>query len=75
MTEQHKKRFFEHWITAYGNRLDEVARNKKAATAKSPEGSLQEMSLSSSPAIDLQPNSHTMKAGAAAKTSISRSHQ
>ncbi len=73
MTEQHKKQFFEHWITAYGNRLDEVARNKKAA--KSAEDSLQERPLSTSPPIDLQPRQHTINPEVAAKISINRSHQ
>jgi hypothetical protein len=75
MTEQHKKRFFEHWITAYCNRLDEVARNKKMAAAKLPEDSLKEIPHSTSPVMDLQPKPHTMSAEAAAKTSINRSHQ
>jgi hypothetical protein len=75
MTEQHKKRFFEHWITAYGNRLDEVAKNKKMAATKLPEDSLQEIPRSTSPIMDLQAQPHTMSAEAAAKTPINRSHQ
>lgn len=62
MTEQHKKRFFEHWIAEYCNRLDEVARNKKAAEAKLHEGFMKEIPLSGSPAIDIQPQPHARSA-------------
>lgn len=58
MTEQ-PKRFFEHWITQYGNRLDEVAMNKKAVV-KLHEDSLKEMTLSTSPAIDFQAKPRTV---------------
>ncbi|HEV2962363.1 MAG TPA: hypothetical protein VG649_11100 [Candidatus Angelobacter sp.] len=75
MTDHHKKHFFEHWITAYGNRLDEVARHKKTTTAKLSEGSVQEGPLSASPAIDLPPRQHTIHAETAVKTPINRSHQ
>jgi len=76
MTEQHPKRFFEHWITEYCNRLDEVARNKRAAEAKLHEDSLKEMPLSTSPAIDLSPNPHSRGAAeTVAKISLNRSNQ
>jgi hypothetical protein len=74
MTEQHKKHFFQHWITAYGNHLNEVARHKKPIT-KLTEDSLKEAPLSASPAIDLPPQPHTMRAETAAKTPINRSQQ
>ncbi|HEV3040771.1 MAG TPA: hypothetical protein VHA33_23600 [Candidatus Angelobacter sp.] len=65
MTDQHKKHFFEHWITAYGNRLDEVAGHKKT-NIKVTADSLKETSLSASPAISTE---------TAAKTPLNRLQQ
>ncbi len=53
MTDQHKKQFFQHWIAAYGNHLNEVARHKRTET-KMAGDSLQEMPISASPAVGLQ---------------------
>jgi hypothetical protein len=76
MTEPHKKRFFEHWIAEYCNRLDEVARNKKVAEAKLHEGSLKEMSLPGGNTIDIQPKPHARSvAETVAKTPLNRSNQ
>jgi hypothetical protein len=66
MTDQHKKHFFEHWIAAYGTRLDEVARHKKSKHLQGNSDSLSEASLSASPAISAE----TM-----AKTPLNRSQQ
>ena len=75
MTEQHKKHFFHHWITAYGNRLDEVAQHKKPTNIKLTEDSMIETLLSASPAIDLPPVPHAMRAETAVKIPINRTHQ
>ena len=75
MTDQHKKHFFERWITAYGNRLDEVAQHKKTTSMKLTEDSLKESPLSASPAIDLPPVPHAMRAETAVKIPINRTHQ
>jgi hypothetical protein len=50
----HKKHFFEHWITAYGNRLDEVAGQKVTKHLNVSTDSLKETSLSASPAISAE---------------------
>jgi hypothetical protein len=68
MTEQSKKRFFDHWISEYCNRLEQVATHKKAAVEL--QGSL------TSPAIDLPSKPRTMRvAEPTAKTQLNRFHQ
>ena len=53
MADQHKKQFFHHWITAYGNHLNEVVRHKRTEI-KLAGDSLQEIPISASPGVGLQ---------------------
>jgi hypothetical protein len=76
MTEHRKKRFFEDWIAAYGNRLDEVAAARKTAAANLQEEPLQEVHLSTSQAIDAaQKTPVRTAADKAAKTPINPAQQ